>query len=109
MYQYKVKSYTAKSKAIDKLRNWVLRTTSEHLIRTSCNLEDTIKGWYSKLKEQVGVSNIKLKRDARSLYKVANKPLTKAPRDPIAWLNTWEEAVTLAKEKKVLEAQSLDI
>src|SRR5271166_277134 len=109
MYQYDFKTYTTKREAIDKLRNWVLKTTSEHLIRTSCNPEDTIKGWYGKLKEQVGVSDTKLKRDARSLYKVANKPLTKAPRDPIAWLNTWEEAVTLAKEKKVPEAQSSDI
>ena len=104
MYQHNFKTYTTKREAIDKLRNWVLKTTSEHLIRTSCNLEDTIKGWYSKLKEQVGVLDTKLKKDARSLYKVANKLLTKALRDPIAWLNTWEEAVTLAKEKKVLEA-----
>ena len=57
-----------------------------------------------KLKEQVRVLATKQKRDVQSLYKEANKPLTKAPRDALAWLNGWEEAVTLAKEKKVLEA-----
>jgi len=87
MYQHEFKIYTAEVEAIDKLRNWVMKTTSDHLIRTACDPEDTIKGWYAKLKEQVGVSDTMLKRDARSLYRAANKPLTKAPRDPIAWLN----------------------
>jgi hypothetical protein len=109
LYQHDFKTYTAEREAIDKLRNWVLKTTSEHLIRTACDPTDTLKGWYEKLKEQVGVSAIKLKRDARSLYKAANKPLTKTPRDALAWLNNWEEAVTLAKEKKVPEAQHSDI
>jgi hypothetical protein len=109
LYQHDFKIYTAEREAIDKLRNWVLKTASDHLIRTACNPKDTLKGWYAKLKEQVGVSATKQKRDARSLYKTANKPLTKAPKDAIAWLNSWEEAVTLAKEKKVPEAQHSDI
>ena len=33
----------------------------------------------------------------------------KAPKDAIAWLNSWEEAVTLAKEKGVPEAQHSDV
>ena len=109
LYQHDFKIYTAEREAIDKLRNWVLKTTSEHLIRTACDPKDTIRDWYTKLKEQVGVSATKLKRDARALYKAANKPLTKAPKDTLAWLNKWEEAVTLAKEKKVPEAQHSDI
>ena len=109
IYQHNFKIYTAEREAIDKLRNWVLKTTSEHLIRTSCDPKDTIRGWYAKLKEQVGVSDIKLKRDAQALYKTANKPLMKAPKDAIAWLNSWEEAVTLAKEKGVPEAQHSDV
>jgi hypothetical protein len=65
----------------------VLKISSKYLIRTAYNLKDTLKGWYRKLKKQVRVSDTKLKRDARSLYKAAYKLLTKAPRDPIAWLN----------------------
>ena len=76
---------------------------------TACDLEDTLKGWYENLKEQVGVSDSKQQRDARTLYKVANKPLTKALRDALAWLNNWEEAVTLAKRKKVLEVEHSNI
>src|SRR5947207_6886244 len=62
-----------------------------------------------KLKEQVGVSATKLKRDARALYKAANKPLMKALKDTLTWLNKWEEAITFAKEKKVPEAQHSNI
>ena len=105
LYQHEFKLYTAEREAVDKLRNWVLKTASEHLIMTACDPEDTLKGWYRKLKEQVGVSATKQMTDARSRYKEANKPLTKAPRDALAWLNSWEEAITLAKEKKVPEAQ----
>ena len=109
MYQHEFKIYTAEREAIDKLRNWVLKTASEHLIRTACDPEDTLRGWYRKLKEQVGVSATKQMSEARSRYKEANKPLTKAPKDPLAWLNAWEEAVTLAKEKKVPEAQMSNV
>ena len=83
LYQHDSKIYTAEREAINKLRNWVLKTMSEHLIRTVCDPKDTIRDWYTKLKEQVGVSATKLKRDARALYKAANKPLTKAPKDTL--------------------------
>src|SRR5437762_13586741 len=56
LYQHDIKIYTTEREAIDKLRDWVLKTMSKHLIRTVCNLKDTIKDWYTKLKEQVGVS-----------------------------------------------------
>ena len=32
------------------------------------------------------------------------KPMNKAPKDMLAWLSTWEEAISLAQEKKVPEA-----
>ena len=44
LYQHDFKIYNAKREAIDKLRNWVLKTTSKHLIRTIYNLKDTLKG-----------------------------------------------------------------
>ena len=83
LYQHNFKIYTAEREAINKLRNWTLKTASEHLIQTTCDPKDTLKGWYTKLKEQVSVSATKQKRDAQSLYKTANRPLTKAPRDAL--------------------------
>jgi hypothetical protein len=90
LYQHDFKRYTAETDAIDNLKSWVHKTTSKHLIRTACNPEDTIKDWYEKLKKQIGVSDDQLTNDVRALYKAAVKPLTKAPRDPLAWLDTWE-------------------
>ena len=51
IYQHDFKNYTAEVDTIDKLKTWVIKITSEYLIRTSYDLEDTIKEWYDKLKE----------------------------------------------------------
>jgi hypothetical protein len=67
-----------------------MKTTTDHIRRTCCNLQDTLEGWYAKLKEQVGVLDSKQKLDARAHYKAATKQLSKAPRDPLAWLDNWE-------------------
>src|SRR5436305_2562713 len=36
---------------------------------------------------------------------MAIKPLSKQPKDILVWLGAWEQAISLAKEKKVPEAQ----
>jgi hypothetical protein len=36
LYQHNFKVYTAEREAVDKLRNWVLKTTSKHFIKTAC-------------------------------------------------------------------------
>jgi hypothetical protein len=43
-YLHDPKIYTAEREAIDKLKNWVLKTASEHLIRTACDPKDTLNG-----------------------------------------------------------------
>ena len=104
-YQQELKAYNKEQEIIEKLKTWVGRTTTGHLRKTCCNPESTLKSWYTKLKEQVGISDGKLFLDARAQYRAATKPLSKAPKDPLAWLDTWEQAVTEAKEKKVPEVQ----
>ena len=105
MYTHQSKLYTEQKDAIEKLKNWVLKTTNMHLIRTACNPTDTIKQWYANLEEQVGVNDAKQRKDARERYKMAIKSLNKQPKDILAWLSAWEQAISLAKEKKVSEAQ----
>ena|SRR5438270_653297 len=105
MYTHQSKLYTEQKDAIEKLKNWVLKTTNTHLIRTACTPTDTIKKWYANLEEQVGVNDAKQRKDARERYKMAIKPLSKQPKDILVWLGAWEQAISLAKEKKVPEAQ----
>lgn len=104
-YQQELKAYNKEQESIEKLKTWVGRTTTNHLRKTCCKPEGTLKTWYTKLKEQVGVSDGKLLLDARAQYRVAIKHLSKAPKDPLAWLDTWEQAISQAKEKNVPEAQ----
>ena len=105
MYTHDRKQYNEQKEAIEKLKNWVLKTTSQHLLRTVCKPTENIKEWYSNLTKQVGVSEARQKQDAREIYRSALKPLSKAPRDALGWLSNWERAISFAKEKKVAEAQ----
>jgi hypothetical protein len=104
-YQQEIKAYNKEQDSIKELKAWVGKTTTDHLRRTCCKPQGALKSWYTKLKEQVGISDSKLTLDARAQYRAATKQLSKAPRDPLAWLDTWEQAVTQAKEKDVPEAQ----
>ena len=52
----------------------------------------------------MGVTEAKQRRDARERYKAVIKPTNKPPKDMLTWLSTWEEAISLAQEKKVPEA-----
>jgi hypothetical protein len=104
MYTHNSRLYTQEKEAIEKLKGWVLKTVSNHLIRTACSPTESIDKWYEKLQTQVGVTEGKQRRDARESYKSAIKPMNKPPKDMLAWLATWEEAISLAQEKKVPEA-----
>ena len=65
-YQQELKAYNKEQESIEKLKTWVGRTTTGHLRKTCCNPESTLKSWYTKLKEQVGILDGKLFLDARA-------------------------------------------
>jgi hypothetical protein len=44
IYQHNMKMYANEREAIDKLKNWVMKTTTDYIRRTCCDLEDTLKG-----------------------------------------------------------------
>ena len=103
MYTHNSRLYTQEKEAIEKIKDWMLKTVSPHLIRTACSPTDGINRWYEKLQVQVGVTEAKQWRDAREYYKAVIKPTNKPPKDMLTWLSTWEEVISLAQEKKVPE------
>jgi hypothetical protein len=74
-------------------------------LRTACKPTENIRQWYSNLTGQVGVSEARQRQDARDKYRTALKPLSKAPKDILAWFSNWERSISFAKEKGVAEAQ----
>jgi hypothetical protein len=104
VYTHRSRLYTQEKEAIEKLKDWTLKTASPHLLRTACSPTDSIDKWYQRLQTQVGVTEAKQRRDARERYKALIKPTNKGPKDMLAWLSNWEETISLAQEKKVPEA-----
>ena len=59
MYTHNSRLYTQEKEAIEKIKDWTLKTVSPHLIRTACSPTDSIDKWYEKLQTQVGVTEAK--------------------------------------------------
>ncbi|KAK4171165.1 hypothetical protein QBC36DRAFT_382769, partial [Triangularia setosa] len=104
IYQAKDKKYIQQTERIERLKQWVLKTTSPHFQLTSCDPIEPITQWYSSLKAQAGVSDEEAQRTAREAYRLATKPLLRAPRDLIKWSESWEQAIATAQRKGVPEA-----
>ena len=104
MYTQKCRRYDDERKAIQGLKTWMVSSISPHLVRTACKPRQGIREWYRSLKEQVGVTNLKEQEDAREKYRLATKPINK-PRNMLQWLDTWDKAMNLAKEKNIPEIQ----
>lgn len=100
--------FREQQESVVKLKDWVEKTTSDHLYETACDPTDSIREWYAKLAEQVGVSETQRRQLARDRYRATvSKPLNKAPKNVLAWLSSWEQAINFAKSRGVAEVQHL--
>ncbi|KAK0713453.1 hypothetical protein B0T26DRAFT_651675 [Lasiosphaeria miniovina] len=106
VYQANDKKYMQQFERVERLKQWILKTTSPHLQLTSCDPTKPIPHWYTALKTQVGISDDEALYNAREAYRVATKPLLRAPKDLIKWSESWEQAIAMAQRKGVPEALS---
>jgi hypothetical protein len=102
IFQHDAKQYEIQRAAIKELKSWILKTVSENYIRTSCPPQENLRTWCKNLKENVGVTNERLKADVRDKYRKAIIPL-KATKDLDKWITQWEKATSEAKAKKIGE------
>ena len=105
IYQVNKKDYTQQLEEVKRLKQWILNTVSLHYQETACDPIQPIGQWYEALKTQAGISNDEAIYRAREAYRQAIKPLQRAPRDPIKWSESWEQAIATAQRKGVSEAQ----
>ncbi|KAK4170956.1 hypothetical protein QBC36DRAFT_108658 [Triangularia setosa] len=104
IYQANKKEYSQQFEIVKQLKQWMLKTISPHFQLTSCDPIEPVTKWYSALKAQAGVSDDEALRNAREAYRLATKPLLRAPRDLINWSESWEQAIATAQRKGVPEA-----
>ena len=95
IFVFNTKSYTDQQKAIKELKDWMIKTIARHYQHTLLPT-DNIKIWYKNLVQQVGVSDLRQRETAREVYKAATRPLIRPPKDFLAWLDTWEDAISNA-------------
>ncbi|KAK0631526.1 hypothetical protein B0T14DRAFT_597161 [Immersiella caudata] len=104
IYQANEKKYIQQMERVKRLKQWILKTTSLHLQLTSCDPSQPISHWYKALTLQAGISDDEALHNAREAYRVAIKPLLRAPKDLIKWSESWEQAIAMAQRKGVPEA-----
>ncbi|KAK4207967.1 hypothetical protein QBC37DRAFT_85266 [Rhypophila decipiens] len=104
IYQSNKKEYSQQFEEVKRLKQWILKTISPHLQLTSCDPIQPITHWYKVLKTQAGISDDEALHNAREAYRLATKPLLRAPKDLIKWSESWEQAIAMAQRKGVPEA-----
>jgi len=104
IYQANEKKYTQQFERVERLKQWILKTTSPHLQLTSCDPTKSIGDWYKALQTQAGISDDEALHKAREAYRLATKPLLKAPKDLIKWSESWEQAMATAQRHRVPDA-----
>jgi tetratricopeptide (TPR) repeat protein len=105
IYQDDLKFYREEQEHLTKLREWIQETVSPHYREIHCEPTETLAMWYTNLKEGVGATRFFEKSNARQLYHNA----LKAPRtlkDFDKWVDNWERAMNIAKNKDVAATKS---
>ena len=99
-YQDKTKAYDKQKDLIRKLKEWIGTNVSSHYQKTCCKPTESMTIWYENLKKAAGITKRSEKTNARDKYREALKP----PKvgDLGIWIDSWEQAMTIAKDKNVL-------
>jgi hypothetical protein len=93
--------YVEQRKNVSAMVEWLQKTVSANLYDTCCKSGQRLDEWYAALKTRAGTSDRENKTHATELYEAAIKPLSRKPKDMLAWLSSWEAALLQAQEAKV--------
>jgi hypothetical protein len=104
-YKDEKADFETQQRNIKDLKEWVTEHVTPHLINTACKPGTRINEWYKSLQEKVGITKEREKGEAKESYKLAIKPLHRPPKDWLAWLAQWEQALQFAQEKGVAQTE----
>ena len=77
-YTQQEKEFREQHNAVQRLKKWITDTVAPHYVEVACEATETLSKWYSNLKDQVGISDIRSQIAAREQYMKALKPLMKS-------------------------------
>jgi hypothetical protein len=99
-YQDDLKTFEKQQDLVAKMKEWMITNISIHFQKTCCKAAQSLPEWYGNLKKSAGISRRLEDANARQRYRDALTP--PKPKDLAAWADSWEQAMTEAKEKKVV-------
>jgi hypothetical protein len=99
-YQDDLKAYEKQQEHIRKFKEWIAANVSTHYQKTCCKPTESLQHWYENLKKAAGITKRLKNANARDSYRDALK--TPKIKDLSTWVDNWEQAMTIAKDKEVL-------
>lgn len=109
MYTRLVKKYEKEQDSIKNLKQFVIKTVAPHIFAVCCQPTESIRDWYSKLKQYTSLGQDELEIKARDNYRTATRTITQMPQDIEAWLLEWEKAMSNGEARQLYETQSANI
>ena len=103
-YDNDYKRYEMQQERIGILKLWVQDTVALQFRKTCCKPTGTLREWYSKLRDRLGLDDTLAKNLVLESYKDAVRPLVRPPKDFLAWLTNWRSAIDEALDKGLAEA-----
>lgn len=92
-YHFDWRQYKEERAQISALTDWISKTVDDGIYDDNCTPGETLDVWYANLKDRAGTDELEERRQALDRYYAAVKPLTRKPRDILAWLANWEKAL----------------
>jgi hypothetical protein len=99
-----MKAYNEENHRVQEVRKWIMKTVVSHLQQIACKPTESLRQWYTNLRDAVGVENFDMAQEVRSKYRAATAPVHTMPKDFTAWINRWEIAVGNMEDKSMPEA-----
>ncbi len=109
VYTHLLRRYEKEADSFKHLKDFVSQSVAPHIYRACCNPTESIRSWYSKLKDHTSLGQDELKLRARGQYRLATKPLTGIPSKTEEWIQEWEKAFATAQSKGLPETQEASI
>ena len=99
-YQDDMKAYEKQQDLVRKMKEWIAANVSSHFQKSCCKPTESLSKWYDNLKKAAGISRRLEDTFARNAYRKALNP--PKLRNLLTWTDSWEQAMTEAKNKEVL-------
>lgn len=90
------REYHQQQEKILSLQSWVTSTVAQNYLYTCCDSSESLRTWYSNLREQVKPKRRDGQEAILDEYEDAIRPLHKPPRDFHKWLTNWTTVTSRA-------------